>query len=195
MREVYALSSVSQVKGTTAVNQLAYLKATFGEQALERFRDHLPSEVKPYYEQPSAAMRMPISAVKTAYQVINGLYGDGTPAIYREIGRFGALKDLPKFFKGIVAVANPELVFKFLGSMWRLYYNTGRIEVALSEPNHLVVHLVGFEDAGEEICNDIAGFSQALLEQLRIVDPRVRHIECSSKGAPYCVFEGTWKDI
>lgn len=186
---------MAQVKGTTISNQKAFIVEKFGEESLTRFLGALPAEVRSLYEASVVVSWVPTSAVRLGYQTINRLFGDGTPAIYHEIGAWGARRDLPRFFKTILGMANPATVFEFLGSMWRIYYSSGKLRVVEKQPNHLIVHLIGFEDACEEICSDIAGFSQALLETLKIKNPRVKHTACIAKGSEYCVFEGYWEDL
>lgn len=186
---------MAKVKGTMTANQKAYITDQFGEEALRRFLDALPPEIRSIYESSVVAGWVPASAVRIGYQTINRMFGDGSSSIYHDIGAWGARNDLPRFFKGVLGLASPSLVFEFLGSMWRAYYNSGRLRVERAERNRLVVHLTDFEDACDEICSDVAGFSEALLETLKIRNPRVRHIACRSTGAPCCIFEGTWEDV
>lgn len=185
---------MAQVKGTTISNQKAFIVDKFGEESLARFLEALPPDIRTMYESSVVISWVPTEAVRLGYQTINRLFGDGSTAIYHEIGAWGARRDLPRFFKTVLGMANPGMVFEFLGSMWRIYYNSGKLRVVDRQPNRITVHLVDFNDACEEICSDVAGFSQALLETLKIRNPRVRHTACQAKGSPHCVFEGEWED-
>ncbi|MGE5529275.1 MAG: hypothetical protein ACM3X6_09060 [Patescibacteria group bacterium] len=128
------------------------------------------------------------------YRAANALVGDGTTSLYRRIGAANAERDLPRFFKAMLTLASPDMVFGFLGTVWRLYYDTGQIRVLRKKPGLLVVELTGFEDAGDEFCEDLCGYSEALLGHLKLENPRVIHTRCAGRGDHSCIFEGRWQE-
>lgn len=135
---------------------------------------------------------MPAEEVRRFYQTASAVLSVDKIQFCREVGAANAVKDLPRFFKYMISRTNPATVFRVLNIVWRLYYDTGKINVLENEANHVTVEIRDFEDACEEICSDIAGYCETLLALLRLKNPRIAHTHCAGRGDPVCIFEGRW---
>lgn len=182
---------MGKVKGTSIVTIREHIREKYGQDALEK----ILKELGPNGNTIARAMPitwMPAEEVIRLYQTAAAVLALDKIQFCREVGAASATKDLPKFFKYMISRTSPATVFRVLNVVWRLYYDTGRIVVLENGADHVTVEINGFEDGSDEICNDIAGYCEALLAMLKLKNPRVVHTRCAGRGDSTCIFEGHW---
>ncbi|MGE5552009.1 MAG: hypothetical protein ACM3ZC_15970 [Bacteroidota bacterium] len=181
-------------KGTSAISVREYIRDTYGQEGLERVMAAVDPETARMLDNVMPISWVPADKIREFYRIANKLLGDGTTALYRRIGAANAERDLPRFFKSLLALAGPEMVFGMFGMVWKMYYDTGQIKVIKKEPGFIAVEIKGFEDAGEEFCEDLCGYCETLLALIKLKNPRLTHTRCAGRGDESCIFEGRWDE-
>ena len=154
---------MGNVKGTAVASVLKYMRENYGETTLTRVMAELDPEMSRVITRALPVSWVPAGYVRQLYQAANRVAGDGTSAFYRGIGAANAAHDLPNFFKAIMALATPEMVFGLFGMVWKMYYDTGQLHISKREKNFLAVEISGFADACDEFCEDLCGYCETLL--------------------------------
>lgn len=183
---------MGKLKGTSAIAIREYIRDIYGEEAFNRVLAHLAPETAEIFRRAMPVSWVDAVPVREFYRTANRLLGDGTTSLYRRIGAANAERDLPRFFKSLLALTSPEMVFGMFGMVWKLYYDTGQVQLVRKEPGLVAVEIRGFANAGDELCEDICGYCETLLRMLKLKNPRVKHTQCAARGDESCLFEGRW---
>lgn len=181
---------VGQIRGAAVQSVKNYVIGLHGQEGLQRVLDQLPSSVAGTFTHSLAISWVPSQHMEHFYRTASEVFGVDMETMSRELGRANADKDLPSYFKFILSKATPALVFAAVPTVWRSYYDTGKMTVH-SGDRLVTATLVEFEDPGV-LCWDTCGFAERLLELTGVKNPKVAHTHCVARGDSECVFEGTW---
>ena len=169
-----------------------FIVSNFGEAGLNKVLAEADKPAAELLTQAKSYMWLNAEPLKNLYRICNRLFGDGTTGFYRRIGATNANRDLPRFFKVLISLGSPKQVFSLFGFMWKFYHDTGHPQILKHDKTSLKVEVVGYEDACEEFCNDIAGYLEVMLKMIKLKNPKVVHSRCSSQGHESCIFESSW---
>ena len=183
---------MGNMKGASIIAIREYIREHYGEEGLARVLAALSAEDAGLCRRDQAVNRIPAALVRRLYQAAIHTVGGGTLDFCRQVGAAVAIKDMPRFFRYTLAKTNPVAIFRFMGVVWRLYYDSGKFNVVKNEAGYVVLEIRDFQDACDEICSDICGYCEAILGLFKLKNPRVTHTSCLSHGAAVCVFEGRW---
>jgi hypothetical protein len=91
-------------------------------------------------------------------------YGNDWKKASWELGRFDAEDILTGIYKLYVKLGSPAHLISRAGRIMAAYYDSAVIEVALSEKNKVILHIIRFDQPDEVIEFNMAGWIQRALE-------------------------------
>ncbi len=192
---------MGKVRGSAILGTLDYAKTRFGEEATRALVESLPAaEVAMLLEgggvAPHAWYETGLLADLTTR--LDATLGRGDLALAREAGKHVAFQDVNRFFKWLMRLGGPSLVFNRAGSVWNNYYDDGRYLVESVEETSGALRIEGSTSACPVICKRIEGWMERALEltigpQAHPTIKETDHLHRDAPGAPsYCRFVARW---
>lgn len=181
---------VGRSRGAAVQSTRQFMIEKYGEPGFERLLQKLDPELRDLLIRPLAISWQDAPAMNRIYEVIQSEFGDGTDAIFHEIGCFSARHDVKAYFKFLLTLASPAQIIQRLPMMWGTYYDTGQMQVNVNG-NRADAEIAGFEDAGIP-CKLASGFVEEVLRMGGARNPKVIHTECVANNHEKCRFVVTW---
>jgi hypothetical protein len=159
----------------------AFVIETHGPGADVRVLEALPEEARRVMGRPIRELDWyPLEALERYLVVARRLLEPDSPDFFRRQGRFAASRR-----KGgplIEMVATPVLRMKLAPTVFRIFYDTGRLEVVGLTPETAAGHLYDFP-ASEALCERFCGIWEGMGDGQEAVEAM-----CVRRGDPYCEF-------
>ncbi len=192
---------MAKVRGSAILGTLDFAKTRFGEEATRALVQGLPAaQVSMLLDGGGIAPHAWYETVLLADLTtrLDTTLGRGDLALAREAGKHVAFQDVNRFFKWLMRLGGPGLVFNRAGSVWNNYYDDGRYLVESVADGNGTLRIEGSSSACPVICKRIEGWMERALELT--IGPRARptiretdHVHRDSPGAPsYCRFVAHW---
>lgn len=194
---------MSRVRGTSFVGTIDYVSTTFGEAALDRVLEDLPPDLGALLRRGNPALLAAgwydAGALSTLTRVIDRTLGAGDLSLAREIGRHVAFSDVNRFFKWLLRLAGPKVLFARAGSVWSNYYDGGRYVFEGAVDGQASIRVEEWDAADEVLCKRVEGWIARAFELASGLDVRPEIHEthhCASDpqltSGRFCRFEARW---
>ena len=192
---------MGKVRGSAILGTLDFARTRFGEEATRTLVESLSAA------QVSVLLGGGGIAPHAWYQTelladlttrLDCTLGRGDLALAREAGKHVAFQDVSRFFKWLMRLGGPALVFNRAGSVWNNYYDDGRYRVESVGETSGAMRIEESSSACPVICKRIEGWMERALELTIGPDarPTIRetdHLHRDAPGAPsYCRFFAQW---
>jgi len=192
---------MAKVRGSAILGTLDFAKTRFGEEAARVLVESLPAvEVATLLEgggiAPHGWYQTELLADLTTR--LDCTFGRGDLGLAREAGKHVAFQDVSRFFKWLMRLGGPALVFNRAGSVWNNYYDDGRYLVESVGEGSGALLIEGSSSACPVICKRIEGWMERALELTIGKDARptiqeTDHVRRDLPGGPsYCRFVAQW---
>lgn len=182
----------ASVKGVAMYDVMLFTQQRFGADAWEA----LLASMSPKDRQALASI-LPVGWYDLALyarllrQLVEA-HGQGRPALLEECGRFGAEHDLTTIHRMFMRIASPGFILDQAMKLWRRFQDTGSWQVDRTELR-TVGTLTGWGHVDELLCRELSGYIAGMISHGNGTDVQVTHPHCRARGAPACVFVGTWR--
>lgn len=100
------------------------------------------------------------------------------------MGAESASVDLNGIYSAMVQKNNPWATLQRLPRLWKLYHDTGRVDVGYQGEGKSQVLITEYPFAHEHFCRHQAGYIQRMLELAGAAEPRVKVLRAGLGGHP-----------
>jgi hypothetical protein len=160
---------MTQVKGSTLVPRINYLKAHDPGGVWDRFLAGLTRECA---DQVTSGLMThewyPLDHYVQISRGIDRILGRGDLKLVWELGRYSAEEALKGIYKVFLKIGSPEFVVSAAATIWKQYYDTGRLSIlkedAADGRKHYRLTVQGFQQEDDAIWLSIGGWIERTLE-------------------------------
>jgi hypothetical protein len=184
---------------------LQYVRETFGDEALSRVFANLTAPTREILGEPARTSILTnawydCALVSALTREVDRTCGRGDLALARAVGKYVAFRDVNRFFKWLLRLSGPAILFSRAGSVWNNYYSGGRYVLEAAEAGKASIRLEDWDCADPVICARVEGWIERALE-LTLGSPGQAVIKESAHLAQdpalgqvrFCRFEATWR--
>ena len=196
---------MGRVRGTAVLGTLDFVGSRFGREAAERVVALLPVDMRDTLGDAAGGGIAPHGWYDTALLVeltarIDSEMGEGDLALARAAGKHVAFQDVNRFFKWLMRLGGPSILFSRAGAVWNNYYDDGRYVLENVGDGRASIRIEGGTSAGPVVCKRVEGWIERALEITLGPEkqPTIResaHLmrDASVGELPFCRFVAEWK--
>jgi hypothetical protein len=178
-----------RARGTLFLNSIDFVRETFGPTAHARVVSALPAERRgPFLGSLREASWKPVADLIAYMETAHRLLAPDDGDCYRKMGRFAGRRDRETRAFGVM-LADPKISAKMGPTLWRAFFDKGRIQIADRGPVGATVKILGFP-THRVLCQRIAGSLEGQQGQFAAI---AEEKACVLDGAPHCEFRVTWR--
>ena len=145
-----------RARGTLFLNSIDFVRETFGPSAHARVVAALPPErCGPFLGPLREASWKPVVDLVAYMETAQRLLAPDDGDFHRKMGRFAGRRDRETRAFGVM-LADPRTSAKMAPTLWRAYFDKGRLEIADRGPVGATVRIHGFP-THRVLCQRIAG--------------------------------------
>jgi len=183
---------VARVRGTSLIDAQAFVRDTYGPEAVARVRKALSAKAKPVFQHAIREVGWyPLEALTSYLITARTLLDPGAHEFYRAQGYYGASRQKAGALKAMVSTL--ELRMRLVRTIWRMFYDVGHVEVVGATEGDIVARIVDFPTTAE-LCERFLG----IWEGMSSTDDRravAQETKCVLRGDPYCEIRLTYESI
>jgi hypothetical protein len=196
---------MARVRGTSILGTLDYARSRHGDAAVERIWAGLPQPMQATLldsagQGIAAHGWYDAALVVEMTSLIDNQLGKGDLALAREIGNHVAFQDVNRFFKWLMRLGGPSVLFSRAGAVWNNYYDDGRYVLEQLSEGRASIRIEDSSSAGAVVCKRIEGWIERALEltlgpEAHPVIHEQRHLVRESAVGPqsFCRFIAEWR--
>lgn len=183
---------MARSRGTSLLNNRAYLEHRFGEEGWNRLLAALSPDDRLTLSTAVAVGWYDLGVEIRMLHAIDEVLANGDRSRLEEMGRFTAQRDFGGVQRLFFRFANPAFVMEKGMSYWNRYYDTGRWEIRRI-PLGADGALVDFAMPDPLFCVVTSAYLARMFELVGAKDVRVEHVRCRGRGDATCLFQGRWR--
>jgi len=174
---------VARVRGTDLRDAVAFVADTYGPGSTDLVLGGLPQRTRALFARNIRQLDWyPLEALTSYLVTAKGLLDPDGSDFYRKQGYYAAQHRKRGPLQ--MMVASPELRMLLVRTVWRLFYDVGRIEVLSQDPANVATRIHDFP-ATPELCERFRGIWEGMAsEEGR--PARAEGTRCVLRGDPYC---------
>ena len=196
---------MGKVRGTSVLGTLDFVRTRFGEEGADRIFALLPRDARDALRDSAGSGIAVHGWYDTALLVeltgrIDCEMGKGDLALARAAGKHVAFQDVNRFFKWLMRLGGPKVLFNRAGAVWNNYYDDGRYVLERLDDGRAAMRIEGSSSAGPVVCKRIEGWIERALEITLgpQTQPTIRedgHLlrDPAVGERPFCRFVAEWK--
>jgi hypothetical protein len=159
---------MAKVRGTSILGTLEYARTRYGDNATDRLWAGLPQPMRTTLIDATGKGIAAHGWYETALVVeltsrIDSELGKGDLVLAREIGTHVAFQDVNRFFKWLMRLGGPSVLFNRAGAVWNNYYDDGRYVLEQLEDGRACMRIESSSSAGAVVCKRIEGWMERAL--------------------------------
>jgi hypothetical protein len=180
---------VARVRGTSLIDAQAFVRDKYGPEAVARVRKGLPAKTRPVFQHAIREVGWyPLESL-TAYLVTaRTLLDPDAHEFYRAQGYYAARRQKAGALKSMVSTL--ELRMRLVRTIWRMFYDVGRVEVVGATEDNVVARIVGFPTTAE-LCERFRGIWEGM-SSTEDRQATAQETKCVLRGDPYCELKLTY---
>jgi hypothetical protein len=131
---------------------------------------------------------------------IDAELGKGDLAVARAAGNHVAFQDVNRFFKWLMRLGGPTILFSRAGAVWNNYYDDGRYVLERVGDGRASIRIEGSSSAGPVVCKRMEGWIERALEvtlgpeKKPVIREEVHLLrDPAVSEQPFCRFVAEWK--
>jgi hypothetical protein len=183
----------TQAKGAVVVATLDYLRTTHGNAAVDEILARLPASRRALVENASATSAIPLDDVYALWEAIDGRLRPDHPEWAEAAGAHSITSKGVQLYSGIVRKATPLDFLTQPVSLFRLFYDSGEMDVVERTGERAVVRLHGFADVNVLFCRRQTGGLRRAVELAGGTGASAQHVRCVAEGDAFCEWELKWR--
>ena len=196
---------MGKVRGTSVLGTLDFVRTRFGEEAAAKIFAGLPGDMKETLRDAAGGGLALHGWYDTSLLVeltsrVDREMGRGDLALARAMGNHVAFQDVNRFFKWLMRLGGPGILFSRAGAVWNNYYDDGRYVLEQVGEGRASIRIEGSSSAGPVVCKRMEGWIERALEITlgREKQPAIRedvHVmrDPAVGEQPFCRFVAEWK--
>jgi hypothetical protein len=181
---------VVNARGGMFIHTIRFVEETFGADAHHKIVATLPaSAASALTGVLREASWMPVAHLVAYMEAAKALCAPENATFFRRVGYYsGCLARTQGGFGPMVAT--PETANRLASTMWRAFFDAGRLAIEVPGPKAAVGRLCDFPTS-RTLCQRIEGAVAGLLRSEAGV-AHVEHIACAADGSPHCELHVRW---
>lgn len=183
-----------KTKGTTIIVISEFIKQKFGEKSYQKWLSSLSPEAQNIFNNmiiQSEWYPLKIAFIEPTQKVCELFYG-GDKIGARELGRFSADYALNGIYKFFIKLGSPEYIMKKASSIMTTYYDAGRVELAESTDQKVVLRLYDFSEMNEIVEERVCGWIGRTVEIMGRKNSKVEITKSLVKMDSFTELTVTW---
>jgi hypothetical protein len=196
---------MGKVRGASILGTLDFVRVKFGDEAAGRVFAGLSGDARQTLRDPAGSGLALHGWYDTALLVdltslVDGEMGRGDLALARAMGTHVAFQDVNRFFKWLMRLGGPGILFARAGAVWNNYYDDGRYVLESVGDGRASIRIEGSTSAGPVVCKRMEGWMEralditlgagarpVIVEEAHVLrDPAVCEL-------PFCRFVAEWR--
>lgn len=159
---------MAKVRGTSLLGTLEFARTRYGDPAADWLWSSLPQAMRTTLVDSTGKGVAAHGWYDTDLLVeltsrIDGELGKGDLALAREIGTHVAFQDVNRFFKWLMRLGGPSVLFNRAGAVWNNYYDDGRYVLEELGNGRAIMRIESSSSAGPVVCKRIEGWIERAL--------------------------------
>jgi hypothetical protein len=196
---------VGKVRGTSVLGTLDFVRARFGDEGAATIFAGLPGDMRQTLRDAAGSGVALHGWYDTALLVeltsrVDREMGQGDLALARAIGNHVAFQDVNRFFKWLMRLGGPGILFTRAGAVWNNYYDDGRYVLEGAGDGRASIRIEGSSSADPVVCKRMEGWIERALEitlgaekQPVIVEAAHLRRDPAVAEQPFCRFVAEWR--
>ena len=196
--------NVAKIRGTSILGTLQYVRETFGEESLKRVLAGLTGVARGALGDGATTPIVTTgwydcALVSDLTREIDRVCGRGDLTLARAVGKYIAFQDVNRFFKWLLRLTGPALLFGRATSVWNNYYSGGRYVFEGTAGRRASFRVEDWDCADPVICARVQGWMERALELTlgagrRPVASEAVHLATDPALGPgrFCRYEAEW---
>jgi hypothetical protein len=196
---------MAKVRGTSILGTLEFARTRFGEPQVREVVESLPPAERSLLRDTAGSGIAQHGWYDTSLLVdltgrIDSRLGKGDLSLAREAGNFVAFQDVNRFFKWLMRLGGPGVLFNRAGAVWNNYYDDGRYVLESLGDGRAVIRIEGSSSAGPVVCKRMEGWIERALTltlgaQAQPAIHETGHLVRETAVGPqaFCRFAAEWK--
>jgi len=169
-----------------------FVLARYGRLSRELYRkDASPALLEVFTKPGDVWVDFPLFIEATA--LICRRFGDGTPALAKQCGAFGAEANVGAWRAMLHRLLSPKVILEIAGMLWSHHYDAGRLITTQRGERAITLSIEDFPTPHPMHCASIEGWLLRTFQFSRPKRVSVVEVACRTRGAPACQFEGDWE--
>jgi hypothetical protein len=182
---------VANVRGTTILNTVRFVKERYGLEAHDRVvrglaQQHWGTFLGPVRE----ASWKPAEDLAAYMEKAREVLAPGDAEFYKDVGRMAGRLNRDTAF--VAMFRDPETATRQAPVIWRAFWDAGRLEVVSRADHEIVIRIHDFPQPHRALCDRIAGFWEGSFTAWGARNPRVAETACVIEGGRYCEMRARW---
>ncbi len=195
---------MAQVRGTSLRGTTDFMRRNFGEADVRRVLDALTPATRRLVgddgRAPLPSGWYDCAALIELSEHMDRLLGRGDLTLARAAGKALAFEDVNRFFKWLLRLSGPKMLFNRVAGVWRNYHSAGFCVPEEVGDERAVIRVDDWDSAHPVMCKRIEGFMERTLE-LTLgsgLSPTIRetqHLASDARVGPhaFCRFVAEWR--
>jgi hypothetical protein len=182
---------VANVRGTTILNTVRFVKERYGLEAHDRVVRELPQKHWGTFLGPVREASWKPAADLAAYMdKAREVLAPGDTEFYRDVGRMAGQLNRDTAF--VAMFRDPETATRQAPVIWRAFWDAGRLEVVSNTSNEIRIRIHDFPQPHRALCDRIVGFWEGSFTAWGAQGARVVETACVLEGGRYCEMRAQW---
>lgn len=184
---------MAMCKGTAVLAVLEYFEKTRGKDGLSRLLNALEAPDQAVFSAPIINVSwIDYGAYLRLLLAADRFFGTGDGQIINQAMYYQARKDLGGIYSFFVRVASPHFVIGKAASLWRQYYNQGKVEILTESKNLVEFKVTDFPDIPLRHEVENLPYFEEVARICNCKNPRATHPKCLARGDDCCHFAVKW---
>jgi hypothetical protein len=195
---------MANMRGSSLLGTLDYTRRHFGEDGLRRVMAAVGDETRKAIGDPARPTILTqgwydYRLVSDLTRAVDRACGKGDLALARAAGKHVAFEDVNRFFKWLLRLTGPAMLFTRSASVWNNYHSGGRYVVDRIDERRARLRIEDWDSADPVICKRVEGWIERALELTQGTGARPSiHEEAhlardpAVSPHPYCLYVAEW---
>jgi predicted hydrocarbon binding protein len=183
---------MNSAKGAVVLSTIDFLRGACGTDGIDRILGRLDEDDRRRIEGVQATDSVPLDRLYRLWRAADEELGPDDPAWMERAGAHSIESAGVQLYGGILRKPSPAEFLMQPISLFRLFYQSGAMEVVERENARAVLRLVGFPAADTLFCRRQSGGLRRAVELAGGDAAEVRHVRCATEGDAFCEWELRW---
>jgi len=192
---------IPKASGSIFIYSREYIIETYGQDVWQQISDKLTEEESKFANSVCSPNEWyPVYLLNKVLNILENLQSIEDKKSIIPIVEYITEKDLLPVFNLFLNLKDPVFVLQNVPSIWNRYFDTGKVNIELSdsENNHFQYSLTEGTDenvySGEAICrHGTVTWIKTALEIVGALNVEVVHSKCRYTGDPVCITDVKWE--
>lgn len=185
----------TRIKGASLIARLEYVTERGGVELLRQVLDRLSAADRKILERrPLPSSLFPVELNARLDEAIAQSLNPANPiAVYRELGRVSAQKNLHKFHAIFLQGRGPHDLLSAFPAVRATYYSDGNASYERTGDSSGIFRVAGARSHSRPDCESTAGYFERAIELMGGKDGKVELSRCRDRGDGLCEFRCQWR--